>query len=204
MAVTGSILVLFVAGHLAGNLQVFLGEEALNHYAELLRIEPPLLWAIRVVLLVTAVIHVITGVSLWAENRAARPERYAKQRSVQATIASRTMIYSGIIVMGFIIYHLLHLTFRTVGPAGYTASAHNVYRNVVAGFSDPVITILYIVGQLLLYFHLSHGIASLFQSLGFRQPRYDAGFRRASAVIAFLIAAGNISMPLAVLVGLVK
>ena len=114
------------------------------------------------------------------------------------------MVYSGIVVMAFLIYHLLHLTFRTLGPSGYTPSVHNVYRNVVAGFSDPVISILYIVGQLLLFFHLSHGIASLFQSLGFRQPRYDAGFRRASAVLAFLIAAGNISMPLAVLAGLVK
>lgn len=199
MAVTGTILVLFVIAHLLGNLQIFRGPDALNGYARLLRVEPALLWFERLVLLAAALLHVIVGILLWLENRAARPVGYATRATVKATLASRTMIYSGIIVMGFIIYHLLHLTFGAVGPSGYTFELSNVYQNVVQGFRDPFISVLYIVGQLLLYFHLSHGIQSMFQTFGFNHPKYETGVRRFGYGLAFLLAAGNISIPLAVL-----
>jgi len=150
MAVTGSILVLFAIVHLLGNLQIYHGPDGMNAYARLLRVEPLLLWMVRLVLLTAAVLHIYFGVVLWLESRRARPVGYAYMRTVKASLASRTMIYSGIIVMGFIIYHLLHLTFGATGPAGYQFDHTNVYRNVVRGFSDPYISILYIVGQLLL------------------------------------------------------
>jgi succinate dehydrogenase / fumarate reductase, cytochrome b subunit len=204
MAVTGTILVAFVVVHMLGNLQVYMGSEALNRYAHFLRIEPALLWVARLVLLATGLTHGTVGFLLWMENRRARPQGYACSGTVQATLASRTMIYTGLVVFGFIIYHILHLTLRVVGPAGYTPMETDVYRNVVAGFSDPVIAVLYIVGQLLLFFHLSHGIQSLFQSLGFRHPRYQAGIQRGGTILAFVIAAGNISIPVAVLLHRIK
>lgn len=204
MAVTGIILTLFVIGHMLGNLQVFMGEEALNRYAAFLRIEPPILWTIRIVLLAAALLHIITGFLLWLDNRKARPEKYAYMRTVQATLASRTMLYTGLLVLGFILYHLLHLTFHAVGPTGSEHGEVNVYRNVVAGFQDPFITVLYIVAQLLLYFHLSHGIQSTFQTLGFSHPKYDRGVKRLGLALSFIIVAANIAMPLAVLAGLVE
>ena len=203
MAVTGTILFLFVLVHLLGNLQVFMGAERLDAYSRFLRIEPALLWVIRLVLLATALLHVFTGFLLWLENRAARPVGYAHQQTVTATLASRTMIYSGLIVMGFIIYHLLHLTLGVVGPAGYQFEHGRVFQNVVNGFRDPFISGLYILGQLLLYFHLSHGLQSLFQTLGWNHPKYEPTVKRTGMVLAFLIAAGNICIPLAVLFQLV-
>lgn len=204
MSVTGAVLTLFVVGHMLGNLQLYLGPEALNHYARLLRVEPPLLWTIRLVLLACVLLHAATGTVLWFENRAARPEGYACFRTVKATIASRTMLYSGLIVAGFIVYHLLHLTFGRIEPRGYVMEEGNVYANVVQGFRDPFISGLYIVGQLLLYFHLSHGIQSLFQSLGWKGASYSGRIERLGSVVAFLVTAGNISMPVAVLVGLIR
>jgi succinate dehydrogenase / fumarate reductase cytochrome b subunit len=204
MAVTGLILVIFVIFHLLGNLQIYNGPEGLNGYSRLLRVEPLLLWIVRLVLLAAAVLHVYFGVVLWLESRRARPVGYAYMRTVKASLASRTMIYSGIIVMGFIIYHLLHLTFGVAGPVGYQFEHSNVYRNVVRGFSDPLISILYIVGQLLLFFHLSHGIQSAFQSLGFRHPKYLPAVQRGGTTLAFLLAAGNIAIPLAVLFHMVR
>jgi len=156
------------------------------------------------VLLATALLPVFTGLLLWLENRAARPIGYAKENTVTASIASRTMIYSGAIVMGFIVYHLLHLTLGKVGPAGYQFEHGKVYQNVVNGFRDPFISILYIVGQLLLFFHLSHGIQSLFQTLGFNHPKYENPVKRTGLVLSLFITAGNICIPLAVLFGLVK
>ena len=212
MAVTGIILTLFVIGHMLGNLQLFMGEEAINRYARFLRIEPPLLWTVRLVLLAAVVLHIITGFQLWLENRRARPEKYVAMGTVQATIASRTMIYTGLLVMGFVVYHLLHLTLHALGPqpgggppaGGSLHGEVNVYRNVVAGFQDPFISILYIVGQLLLYFHLSHGIQSTFQTLGFSHPKYDPAVKRLGYALSFIIVAANISMPIAVLAGLVR
>jgi succinate dehydrogenase / fumarate reductase, cytochrome b subunit len=204
MAATGGILVLFVVVHLLGNLQLFQGEEALNRYARFLRIEPALLWTARLVLLAAAVTHVVFGTMLFVENRRARPVSYSRQEPVQASIASRTMIYSGLIVMGFIAYHLMHLTFGSAEPSGYVFQRHNVYRNVIAGFRNPYITSVYILGQILLYFHLSHGVQSMFQSLGLSHERYRRTLASGGMALAFVVAAGNMAMPLAVLLGLLR
>ena len=204
MAATGTILTVFVVVHLLGNLQLFQGEEALNRYARFLRVEPALLWAARLVLLSAAVTHITFGVMLYFENRRARPVNYARHKPVQATLASRTMIYSGLIVMGFIIYHLLHLTFGSAEPPGYVFQRHSVYGNVIAGFRNPYITGVYILGQILLYFHLSHGVQSTFQSLGMTHQRYRRSITTGGMTLALVVAAGNIVMPLAVLLGVVR
>ncbi len=209
MAVTGTILVLFVFVHMLGNTHLWEGPKedgvsAMDHYARLLRTFPSFLWAFRIGLLVVAGLHVITGVRLWLENRAARPQGYALMRTVQASFASRTMIYTGVIVMAFIVYHLLHLTLGRVGPVTMHEGPEMVLGNVVRSFQNPAISALYIIGQVLLFFHLSHGIPSLFQTLGFRHPKYIGAVERGGIFLAFLICAVNILFPISILLGWVK
>ena len=195
MAITGSILGLYVVVHLLGNLQIFQKPEMINVYAEFLKSKPGFLWGARAALLAAALLHVVVGGTLWFQNRAARPVRYAaRKKNEQSTLASRTMIWTGALVLGFIIYHLLHLTVGSVNPPGYRFDAHDVYTNIVRGFSDPLFAGLYVVGMIFLFLHLSHGIQSLFLTFGFSHPKYEAGVRRASIALAFLIAAGNIAI----------
>lgn len=219
MAVTGTILVLFVLVHMLGNTHLWEkhAEEGLqagwsngeirpgeitpmDYYGRLLRTFPGVLWAFRVTLLVTAILHVWTGVRLWLENRRARPVGYARMGTVKASFASRTMIYTGAIIMGFIVYHLLHLTLGRVGPF----EEGRVFENVVKGFQVPGISILYIVGQVLLFFHLSHGISSVCQTFGFNHPKYQATVERAGLGLALVICGFNILFPVSVLLGWVK
>jgi succinate dehydrogenase cytochrome b subunit len=201
MAVSGVILFAFVVGHLIGNLQIYEGPEKLNHYAVLLRSMPALLWAVRVVLLVMVVLHVWSSVQLGLRNIEARPTGYVKKKSAGSSYASRTMYWSGPIILAFVIYHLLDFTWGTVNPRFVEG---DVYGNVVASFQVIPISAFYIVAMLLLCLHLYHGLWSMFQSLGFNHPRHTPILRRAAAVVAILIAAGNISIPVAVMSGLVK
>jgi succinate dehydrogenase / fumarate reductase, cytochrome b subunit len=201
MAVSGCILFLFVVGHLIGNLQIYEGPEKLNRYAVLLRIEPPLLWAVRVVLLTMVSLHIWSSVQLAARNITARPVGYRKKKAAGSSYAARTMYWSGPIILAFVIYHLLDFTFGKVNPH---YEPGNVYGNVVASFQLIPVAVFYIVAMLLLCLHLYHGLWSMFQSLGIAHPRYTPMLRRGAAVVAMLIAAGNISIPLAVLAGLVK
>jgi len=201
MAVSGVILFAFVVGHLIGNLQIYEGPEKLNHYAVLLRSMPALLWAVRVVLLVMVVLHVWSSVQLGLRNIEARPTGYVKKKSAGSSYASRTMYWSGPIILAFVIYHLLDFTWGTVNPRFVEG---DVYGNVVASFQVIPISAFYIVAMLLLCLHLYHGLWSMFQSLGFNHPRHTPILRRAAAVVAILIAGGNISIPVAVMSGLVK
>ena len=201
MAVSGVILFAFVVGHLIGNLQIYEGPEKLNHYAVLLRSMPALLWAVRVVLLVMVVLHVWSSVQLGLRNIEARPTGYVKKEFAGSSYASRTMYWSGPIILAFVIYHLLDFTWGTVNPRFVEG---DVYGNVVASFQVIPISAFYIVAMLLLCLHLYHGLWSMFQSLGFNHPRHTPILRRAAAVVAILIAAGNISIPVAVMSGLVK
>ena len=206
MAVTGTIMVLFVIVHMLGNTHLWEGPKegglsAMDHYAHLLRTFPAFLWFFRIVMFVVAVTHVTVGIWLWLENRAARPSGYAVMKTVKATFASRTMIWSGAIIMGFLIYHLLNLTIGTAGPVSMEEGPTKVFDNVVRTFQVPWISILYIVGQILLFFHLSHGISSLFQTLGFRHPKYMTAVERGGTLLAFLICGINILLPISVLLG---
>jgi succinate dehydrogenase / fumarate reductase cytochrome b subunit len=209
VAVTGVILILFVIGHLLGNLQIFLGPEWINGYAEHLRDLGPLLWVIRVFLLVVVIAHIYYTVRLAIENRRARPERYRRRDIVKATFASRTMVMSGLILLAFIVYHLLHFTVRTTDPRFATLPKdplghYDVYSMMILGFQSPLVSGFYILGMFLLALHLSHGSSSFFQSLGLNNQKLTPRLARAGRVLAWLIFLGYSVIPAAVLFGWVK
>jgi len=201
MAVTGIILFGFVVGHMLGNLQIYLGEERLNHYAELLQANKPFLWTFRSVMLFCVGVHIIAAVQVWLRNRAARPVKYKVFRPPAVDYAARTMVWSGPILALFITYHLLDFT---VGTANPNFVRGEVFQNVVASFSNPLIAIFYMAANLLLAFHLYHGLWSLFQTFGWDHARFGWVRRALAVVFSVLIGAGNISIPLAVLTGVVR
>jgi succinate dehydrogenase / fumarate reductase, cytochrome b subunit len=203
MAVTGLVLFGFVVGHLLGNLQIFLPPEKINHYSAALKALPALLWGARITLLISVGLHIWSSFQLWLLQRDARPIQYVKKANLNSTYASRTMLWSGPIILAFIIFHLLHFTFGTVHPGG-PFDEHNVYNNVVTGFQVWPVSLFYIIAMIMLCYHLYHGLWSMFQSLGFSHPVYTPWLQRFAKLFAILIAAGNISIPVAVLAGFIK
>jgi succinate dehydrogenase / fumarate reductase, cytochrome b subunit len=203
MAVTGVILFVFVLGHLFGNLQIFEGPEKLNRYAALLKSLPALLWGARIILLLSVILHIWSSFQLWLLQREARPIGYVKKVNVNSTYASRTMQWSGPIILAFVIWHLLQFTFGTVHP-GAPFDEHNVYNNVVLGFRVWPVSLFYVIAMLMLCYHLYHGLWSMFQSLGFSHPVYTPVLRTLAKVVAILLAIGYISIPVAVLAGFVR
>lgn len=203
MATTGIILFGFVVGHLLGNLQIYQGPEKLNHYATTLRNLAPLLWGTRILLLVSVVLHIWSSFQLWLLQRDARPVGYVKKANLNSTLASRTMYWSGPIILAFVIFHILHFTLGTVHPGG-PFDEHNVYNNVVTGFQVWPVSLFYIIAMVMLCYHLYHGLWSMFQTLGFSHPIYTPWLQRFAKVFAILIAVGNISIPVAVLTGFIK
>jgi succinate dehydrogenase / fumarate reductase, cytochrome b subunit len=199
MAVTGAVLFGYLVIHMLGNLQVFLGPSVMNHYAESLHATAPLLWGTRFVLLVSVVLHTWAAIQLTAVKTAARPVSYVKPSNVQATTGSRTMMLSGPVIALFVIGHLLHLTTGTIHPQFVEL---HPYENLVYGFSNPIASGLYIVAMILVGFHLSHGIWSMFQSLGFNHPRYTPLIKKFAAVFSWILIAGFISVPASVLAGI--
>lgn len=208
VAVTGIAMVLFLIGHLLGNLTFFAGPHAMNSYAQHLRDLGPLLWLARIGLLVAVGLHIWFTMRLWQENHAARPSKYLHQSRVQSTVFARTMRFTGLVVFAFVIFHLSHFTWQIVDPAyqSYHVTvdgrpAHNVFRMVVAGFSVPVISGFYILSLGLLAFHLSHGVASLFQTLGLSNQSLRPRFELAGRVLAWALFVGFSAIPVAVLLG---
>ena len=201
MAVTGIVLFLFVVGHMLGNLQIYLGAERLNHYAELLQSNRPLLWSVRVVLLFCVGVHILASVQLWWRNRTSRPVRYRVFRPPSVDYAARTMVWTGPIIALFVVYHILHLT---VGSAHPEFVRGDVFHNVVSGFQVAPVAVVYMAANFLLGVHLYHGLWSLFQTMGWEHRLILAIRRPAAVVLAAVIAAGNISIPLAVLTGFVR
>jgi succinate dehydrogenase / fumarate reductase cytochrome b subunit len=203
MASTGSVLFGFVLAHMAANLQLYLGAEALNHYAVSLRelLHGAGLWIARAVLLGCVVLHVWAAAALTITDRAARPVGYREWEPRASTYASRTMRWSGVFLVVFVIYHLLDLTFGVANPHFVDG---DVYHNVVASFRVVPVSLLYITAMLLLWMHLRHGVWSMLRTLGLAHPRYEALAQGAAAAFATLVVAGNISFPLAVLFGVVR
>jgi len=283
VGVTGALLFLFVIFHMLGNLQVFLGRDSLNHYAELLHAVPELLWVARITLLTAVALHIGFSLALTRENRAARPKRYAVEGTVRATRASRTMAVSGLMVLAFIIYHLLHFTVQVTDPdyrdyyeldgrpvivaeaeaerpeidleghplrlvrqdlddaepeaapsksesetesekatetdtptesetsateivprslieaRHHEGARRDVYRMVVTGFRSLPVSLVYILAQVLLGLHLSHGASAMFQTLGLTTPGHRSWLFRVGPIGAAVIVIGNISMPIAIL-----
>jgi succinate dehydrogenase / fumarate reductase cytochrome b subunit len=204
VARTGIVLFGFVIAHMLGNLQVFLGREALNAYARNLRQVPALLWLARLVLLGSVLAHIIASLQLVRAAQVARPIAYRQKKSIATSYAARTMKISGPLLGAFIVYHLAHLTVPGVSMGAYPHEPHDVYANLVNGFQVPWVTGIYVVAQCLLGAHLYHGGWSLFQTLGLSHPRYDQWRARLPRAVAMLVVAGNLSIPLAVLTGIVR
>jgi succinate dehydrogenase / fumarate reductase cytochrome b subunit len=200
MAVTGIILFSFVLGHMAGNLQIYLGAEKLNDYAALLKGMGAMLWVVRLALLTVVGLHIWAATSLTLTSWKARPVDYRMTRYQESDYASRTMRWSGPLLFFFIVYHLLHLT---VGSAHPSFDAHEVYDNVVIGFSNLWVSGFYILAMLALGLHMYHGLWSMLQTLGLSHPRYDVLRRVFAVAFTLVVVAGNISIPVAVLSGLI-
>lgn len=204
MAITGVVLIGFVIGHLVGNMQIFAPPEKINHYAHLLESLGNGLWVIRGILLLTVVLHIWAAVVLTLENRSARPSRYEANHTIQASYASRTMRWSGFIVLAFLLFHLAHFTARVTHPEYNDLMApladgtlvRDVYSMMVIGFADPFITGFYILSIGLLSMHLSHGLSSLFQSLGLRTEAWGGFLDKLALVFAWAYFLGNASIPL--------
>ena len=210
-AISGAALLLFVVGHLLGNLQLFRGAQAINRYAHFLQSNKEILWPARFGLLIMVALHLWSAVKLSAENKAARPIGYADNPvPVAASYASRTMLMSGLIIAAFVLYHLLHYTVqvRSLNFTGKDFLAlhdaegrHDVFRMMVTGFSQPLVSGFYILAMGLLCLHLSHGVSAMFQSLGLKNPVYGSLIDRFAKTVAGVIFLGYISIPIAVLLG---
>ncbi len=238
MAATGIILLLFIVGHMLGNMQVFLGAETFNHYAQFLQGLGEFLWIIRLVLIFSLILHIITSVYLNFLNNAAKPIKYQVKRYVSAKLTSRTMIWTGIMIFAFLSYHLLHFTMGVTNPEDYNyheyyegnsfvveddaqgaaleniensgkekqeviSERHDVYKMVVLGFRNPYISLAYIVGVVLLGFHLSHAIQSAFQTLGVTGQKFTPRMVTASIWFSVIIVILYISIPISIFLGLV-
>lgn len=209
MAITGVIWMGYVFAHMFGNLKLYQSPEAFNEYAEFLtRLLYPIvpeygsLWALRLILIAALVLHIVTAYQLTVMNRRARPESYRSRRDfVAADFAARTMRWTGVIVLLFIVYHLADLTFGWANPAPADASLHEM---VVASFSNPAVAAFYLVANLALGVHLYHGGWSLFQSMGWNNRRFNH-WRRAFAIgFAVVVVGGNLSFPIAVQLGIIS
>jgi succinate dehydrogenase / fumarate reductase cytochrome b subunit len=200
MAVTGIIFFGFVCIHMIGNLQVYLGPAALNHYAVFLRelFHGSALWIFRAVLLVSVALHVWASTALTLENWRARPVGYRKVRWRESDYASRTMVWSGPILALFVVYHIMHFTIGNVHPSFIEG---DVYHNFITGFQVWPVSAFYILAMLALGFHLWHGAWSMLQTLGLAHPRYNRLRHVFAALFAGIVTVGNISFPVAVLMG---
>ena len=205
MAATGLILFGFVVAHLLGNLSIYLGSDGINAYARHLRQLGPLLWVFRLGLLGAAALHVLFGITLTLENRRARPVAYIRKKHLRSSVASRTMIYSGLLLAIFIGFHLLHFTFHAIGPhlEQVDGGAINVFRMIVDSFGQAGYASVYVLAMVVLFFHISHGFASLFQTAGLNNDLALPWLGRLSRVIAVILAAGYVSIPILIFFGLV-
>jgi succinate dehydrogenase / fumarate reductase, cytochrome b subunit len=211
MAVTGLVLVVFVIGHMAGNLQQFMGPARMNAYAAFLKSTGELLWIARLTLLAATILHVLMAWQLTQIKRAARPVDYTRRDPQVSTLASRTMRWGGVFLLVFIVFHILHFTTGTVFPiasrpdAQYPAFSHtDVYGNVISAFRTPWVTAFYVVAMLFLLLHLFHGAWSSVRTLGLSKPSSDPLHRRISTVIAVVVWLGFSAIPVAVLLGVIR
>jgi len=227
MAVTGLILVGFVTGHLVGNLQIFGHPDKINGYAHFLQSLGPVLWAVRLGLLVCAGLHVWAAVTLTLENWTARgPESYGIGKWLNAALASRYMKHSGVVVLAFIVYHLAHFTVGATQSGSFKSNlpdysmagdfhllgfpivakgqvVHDVYSMVFLGFTNPFVSLFYIIAVGLLSLHLMHGVDSMFQTLGWRNQRWSGWLRKLVLIFSLAYFLGNVAIPGAILGGIV-
>jgi succinate dehydrogenase / fumarate reductase cytochrome b subunit len=205
MAVTGLLMVLFVVGHLLGNLTIFAGAEGLNGYAAKLHQLAAVVWGNRLVMGAAVLLHLVLAIQITLENSAAKPDKYAVSTSLRATFASKTMIWTGVIIGAFVVYHLLQFTLRVTPDVVVgldAAQRFDVFTMVVTSLGKAAIAAIYVGAVFALFLHLSHGIQSAFQTLGisngFLLPRYTV----AGKVLSGLFLVGFAAIPVVILVGL--
>ncbi len=208
MAATGLILVGFLCGHLIGNLLIFFGPNAINSYAKHLQDLLPLLWIARITLLVSLCAHIGSAILISIENKRARPQDYRNLKTVRTTISAKTMMLSGCMILAYVIYHLMHFTFKTTHPQFAhlidSEGRHDVYTMIVTSFQDGRISGVYLIAMTLLCMHLSHAISSVFQTLALQPPSLQPKIKTGGAIFAGIIFIGFSSIPIACLLGILK
>jgi succinate dehydrogenase / fumarate reductase, cytochrome b subunit len=204
MALTGVMMFLFVIGHLLGNLLVFAGRAQINAYAQFLHFDDSLLWIVRTILIIAATMHVVVTIQLALRNKEARPIGYLHKKAINSSYASRTMYWSGPIVLTFIIFHLLQFTAGYIHPETKFIP-NDVYHNLVTGFRVWWVSAWYVFAICLLGLHLRHGLWSMLQSIGLAHSlRKERAFKRVALGISILIVGGYISIPISILLGYLK
>ncbi|MEZ4744143.1 MAG: succinate dehydrogenase cytochrome b subunit [Bdellovibrionota bacterium] len=204
MSISGLAMVGFLFGHLAGNLLMFGGPEAINTYAESLHSMPLVVWATRLILLVMIVVHIKTAKRLTVINRQAKPQKYAVQHAIKTTLPAKTMFPTGLFLFVYIAYHLAHYTFKITNPEFDKLDHHDVYSMVLLGFQNSWISLFYIVAMLCLGMHLVHGFRSAFQTLGVNHPKYQKIVTLSGPIVAVVVAGGFISIPISIMAGLIR
>ncbi|NWK54293.1 succinate dehydrogenase cytochrome b subunit [Verrucomicrobiaceae bacterium N1E253] len=206
VALTGAFLVLFLAGHLVGNMLIYQGSEAFNHYAHFLHtmLHGWGIWLFRLTMLAALGLHIVATVQLVKANRAARPSRYQADDTMVASKSSRIMIYSGLTILVFFVFHILHYTVRVTGDLKVLAEFGQNWAMTVKGFQNPIVVIFYVLAMGLLCSHLSHGVASIFQTLGLRSRKTEGLISLLSKGYAIVLFVGFSSIPVACLFGFGK
>ncbi len=208
MAITGVPLILFLFAHMIGNLHIFLGPDALNGYAHFLQGLGPLLWIFRMILITLFVVHVFVSATLVVENQLARPKAYSKKATLIATLSSRTMIYTGTLIVACLVYHLLHFTVQSTDPIFQylldKEGRHDVYRMISLSFSYPTIAGAYMSAVILLGFHLNHSASSFFQSLGLNNHRFHKYIQLIGPVTCLILVVGFSAVPFSILMGWIR
>jgi succinate dehydrogenase / fumarate reductase cytochrome b subunit len=210
MAVTGVMLFSFVLIHLAGNSTIFMG--LINAYGEHLHALPALVWAFRAVMFTIFVIHVYFGIVLTLENNAARPQAYEVKKSLRATFASRNMIWTGALIALFLVYHILHFTLHVANPELGAGVAGNidklgrpdVFKMIVLSFKQIPISVVYIAAMIVLALHLTHGVQSIFQTLGINSDESLPIFEKLSTIASVVIFIGYASIPIVIMIGILN
>lgn len=208
VAGSGTVLAVFVFVHMLGNLQIYLGPDALNSYAAALHDAGPLLWIARVVLLLALLVHIWGISALSLRNQAAGATSYAAKKPLRSTFASRHMLMTGLVLFAFVVYHLLHFTAGLTHPEHFqmydSYGRHDVYSMVILGFREPVVSLSYIAAMALLGMHLGHGMESVFRTAEISGSRARARHSALGRLVAVVVVAGNVSIPLACLLGLMQ
>jgi succinate dehydrogenase / fumarate reductase cytochrome b subunit len=213
VAITGLVITGFLFGHIAGNLLIFLGADAFNSYAHGLHKLPLVVWGTRIVLLICALLHTYATIKLTMYNKQAKPIGYKKSGYIKSTFASRNMIALGFVLLAFMVFHILHFTAGVIDPATYKDKfqvmlssgelAMDAYKMAIIGFNKPAIVVFYVIAMFSLSFHLSHGIQSLIQTMGFYGETLTPRAKLISNLASYTLGLLFSSIPVSVLLGLI-
>jgi succinate dehydrogenase / fumarate reductase cytochrome b subunit len=206
MAITGLMLLAFLVIHLFGNSLIYVGW--INAYGEKLHSLPPVVWAFRLVMLCIFAVHIYYGVTLTLENNAARPQAYAVKKNLRATFSGRTMIWTGLLIVAFLIYHLFHFTLRMTNPDISNSldalGRLDVFKMVVLSFKNFAISGIYIAAMIAIGLHLFHGVQSFVQTFGLNSDKSQPCVEKYGKVVAIILYVGYVSIPLVIILGIMN